>query len=77
MTNWMLEDRTGAVEPLYVLKLYPTDTIESAGISPLPLRNKGQDDSCSKSESVNIKADFPTRALPSYTGTTTCQEYST
>jgi hypothetical protein len=32
MTNWMFEDRIGPAVPLYVPKVYPTETIESTGI---------------------------------------------
>jgi hypothetical protein len=74
MTNWMFEDSTDPVVPLYVPKVYPTVTIESTGISLVPLRYNGQDDNLLKSVSENMKAGLPLRALPSYTGTTACQE---
>jgi hypothetical protein len=74
MTNWMFELKTGPLVPLYVPKVYPIDTIESAGISLVPLRYKGQDDNLLKSASENLKAGLPSRALPSYTGTKVGQE---
>jgi len=75
ITNWMFEESTGPVVPLYVPKVYPTETTESTGISLVPLRYNGQDDSFLKSTSENVKAGFPIRALPSYTGTSkTSQE---
>jgi hypothetical protein len=70
----MFDDNTGPVVPLYVPKVYPTETIESTGTSLTPLRYNGQDDNLLKSASENMKAGFPSRALPSYTGTTACQE---
>jgi len=75
MTNWIFEDSTDPVVPLYVPKVYPTETIESTGISLVPLRYNGQDGNFLKSASENMKAGLPLRALPSYTGTTVCQEW--
>ena len=74
MTNWMFDDNTGPVVPLYVPKVYPTETIDSSGISLVPLQYNGQDDSLLKSASEKVKAGWPLRALPSYTGTMACQE---
>ena len=65
ITNWMFEDRTGPAVPLYVPKVYPTETIESTGISQVPFRYKGQVDSLLKSASENMNAGLPLRALPS------------
>ena len=75
ITNWMFEDSTDADVPLYVPRVYPTETIESTGISLVPLRYNSQDGKFLKSASENIKAGLPLRALPSYTGTTVCQEW--
>ena len=70
----MFEERTDPVVPLYVPKVYPTETMESAGISVVPFLYKGQVDSFLKSASENKKGGFPLHALPSYTGTTACQK---
>ena len=65
MTNWMFEESTGPVVPLYVPIVYPTETIESTGISLVPLLYNGQVDSLLKSASENEKAALLLRALPS------------
>ena len=65
----MFEESTGPVVPLYVPKVYPTETTESTGILLVPLRYNGQDVNFVKSASENMNAGFPLRALPSYTGT--------
>ena len=65
ITNWMFELRTGPLVPLYVPKVYPTDTMESEGISLAPLQYKGQDNNLLKSASENLKAGLPSHALPS------------
>ena len=59
MTNWMFEDSTGPVVPLYVPKVYPTETIESTGISLVPFWYNGQDVNFLKSASENVKAGLP------------------
>jgi hypothetical protein len=74
MINWMFEDRTGPAVPLYVPKVYPTETMESTGISLVPFLYSGQVDNLLKSASENAKAGWPLRALPSYTGTAANQE---
>lgn len=70
----MFEERTGPAVPLYVPNVYPTETMESTGISAVPFLYKGQVDSLLKSASENVKGGFPLRALPSYTGTTAHQK---
>lgn len=67
MTNWMFEDRTGPAVPLYVPKVYPTETIESTGISQglFPYDAQWPLDNFLKSASENEKAGLPLRALPS------------
>ena len=74
MTNWMFDDNTGPVVPLYIPKVYPMETIDSSGISLVPLWYNGQDDSLLKSVSEKVKAGQPLHALPLYTGTMVCHE---